>query len=141
MSTNVRFYLSYDIKNTLNSHFWRKKTVSILSLCTQRCYGRHNVSQKSVSILLHGVISLSDATSYDKGYFVRGSRLDGQKTAWTTFFLKSLTYFTVYRGCPMVLLRRNYIFQSFKRVSIIFQGRGGGGSSFFRGGGGVQMLI
>ena len=23
-STNVRFYLSYDIKTTLKSHFWRK---------------------------------------------------------------------------------------------------------------------
>ena len=25
MSMNVRFYLSYDIKITLKSHFWRKK--------------------------------------------------------------------------------------------------------------------
>ena len=37
-------------------------------LCTQRCYGRHNVSHKSIttsglSILLHGVILLPDATS------------------------------------------------------------------------------
>ena len=42
----------------------------ILSLCTQRCYGRHNVSRKSttsgLSILLHGVISFPDATSYVK---------------------------------------------------------------------------
>ena len=55
-STNVRFYLSYDIKITLKSHFCRK-IVIILSLCTQCCYGRH------------GVISLPDATSYDKLYF------------------------------------------------------------------------
>ena len=40
---NVRFYLSYDIKITLKSHFCRKNVI-ILSLCTQRCYGRHNVS-------------------------------------------------------------------------------------------------
>ena len=45
----------------------------MLSLCTwtQRCYGRHNVSRKSVttrglSILMHGVILLPEATSaYD----------------------------------------------------------------------------
>ena len=43
---NVRFYLSYDIKITLKFHFCRKNVV-ILSLCTQRCYGRHNVSRTS----------------------------------------------------------------------------------------------
>ena len=37
----------YDIKNTLKSHFWRKNFI-LLSLCTQHCYGRHNVSLKSV---------------------------------------------------------------------------------------------
>ena len=62
---NVRFYLSYDIKITLKSHFSRKSVI-ILSLCTQRCYGRHNVSRNGLQILLHGVISLPDATSYDK---------------------------------------------------------------------------
>ena len=35
--------LSYDIKNTLKSLFCRKN-VKILSLRTQLCYGRHNVS-------------------------------------------------------------------------------------------------
>ena len=39
----VRFYLSYDITITLKSHFCHKNVI-ILSLCTQRCYGRHNVS-------------------------------------------------------------------------------------------------
>ena len=43
-----RFYLSYDIKITLKSHFCLKNFI-ILSLCTQRCYGHHNVSQKSVN--------------------------------------------------------------------------------------------
>ena len=47
-STNVRFYLSYDIKITLKSHFCRKN-VMFLSLCTQRCYGHHNVSRKSIN--------------------------------------------------------------------------------------------
>ena len=47
-STNVRFYLSYDIKNTVKSHFWRKHII-MLSVCTQRCYGRNYVSQKSIN--------------------------------------------------------------------------------------------
>ena len=56
----------YHMTNTLKSHFWRKNVI-ILSLC----YGRHNVSvnlytTSGVSILLHGVISLPGATSYDK---------------------------------------------------------------------------
>ena len=34
----------YHMTNTLKSHFWRKN-VMILSSCTQRCYGRHNVSR------------------------------------------------------------------------------------------------
>ena len=60
----------YHMTNTLKSHFWRKN-VMILSLCTQRCYGRNYVSRKSITtsglqFLLHGVISLPDATSYDK---------------------------------------------------------------------------
>ena len=29
-------------------HFWRKN-VMILSSCTQRCYGRNNVSRKSIN--------------------------------------------------------------------------------------------
>ena len=48
MGTNVRFYLSYDIKITLKSHFCRENVI-ILSLCTQRCYGPHNVSRKSIN--------------------------------------------------------------------------------------------
>ena len=38
----------YHMSNTLKSHFWRKNVI-LLSLCTQRCYGRHNVSSKSIS--------------------------------------------------------------------------------------------
>ena len=37
-----------DIKITLKSHFCRKNVI-ILSFCMQRCYGRHNVSHKSVN--------------------------------------------------------------------------------------------
>ena len=39
----------YHMTNTyFESHFWRKN-VRILLLCTQRCYGRHNVSRKSIN--------------------------------------------------------------------------------------------
>ena len=40
----------YHMTNTLKSYFWRKNDIIlILSLCTQRCYGRHNVSRKSIN--------------------------------------------------------------------------------------------
>ena len=42
----------YHMTNTLESHFWRKNVI-ILSF-------------SGLQILLHGVISLPDATSYDK---------------------------------------------------------------------------
>ena len=35
----------YHMTNTLKPDFWRK-----MSLCTQRCYGRHNVSRKYIKI-------------------------------------------------------------------------------------------
>ena len=38
----------YHMTNTLKSYFWRKNVI-ILSLCMQRCYGRHNVSRKSIN--------------------------------------------------------------------------------------------
>ena len=38
----------YHMTNTLKPDFWRKNVI-ILSLCTQRCYGRHNVSCKSIN--------------------------------------------------------------------------------------------
>ena len=38
----------YHMTKTMKSDFWLK-TVIILSLCTQRCYGRHNVSRKSIN--------------------------------------------------------------------------------------------
>ena len=38
----------YHLTNTLKSHSWRK-IVKILSLCTQRCYGHHTVSRKSIN--------------------------------------------------------------------------------------------
>ena len=78
---NTRARLSdsiYHMTNTLESHFWRKNAI-LLSLCTQRCYGRHNVSRKSkttsgLSILLCGVISLPDGTSCDNcSYHIFGT--------------------------------------------------------------------
>ena len=38
----------YHMTNTLKSHFWHKNVI-MLSLCTQRCYGRHTVSRKSIN--------------------------------------------------------------------------------------------
>ena len=38
----------YHMTNTLKSHFWHKNII-ILSLSTQRCYGRRNVSRKSIN--------------------------------------------------------------------------------------------
>ena len=38
----------YHMTNSLKSHFWRKN-VMILSSCKQRCYGRNNVSRKSIN--------------------------------------------------------------------------------------------
>ena len=38
----------YHMTNTLKSHFWRKNVI-LLSICTQRCYGSHNVSCKSIN--------------------------------------------------------------------------------------------
>ena len=52
------------------------------------------------------------------------SRPNGQKTAWTTVFFKSSTYFTVYTGGPMVF---------FTEKTILFQGSIEG-PTFSRGG-------
>ena len=37
----------YHMTNTLKSHFCHKNV--IILLCKQRCYGRHNVSRKSIN--------------------------------------------------------------------------------------------
>ena len=38
----------YHMTNTLKSYFWRKNVI-IRSSCAQRCYGRHNISRKSIN--------------------------------------------------------------------------------------------
>ena len=38
----------YHMTNTLKSDFCRKNVI-ILSLCKQRCFGRHNLSKKSIN--------------------------------------------------------------------------------------------
>ena len=43
-SARIRFYLSYDLIISLKFHFFCKN-VTLLSLYTQRCNGRHNVSR------------------------------------------------------------------------------------------------
>ena len=48
-STRAQLLASiYHMTNTLKSHFWHKN-VMILSSCTQRCYGRHNIFRKSIN--------------------------------------------------------------------------------------------
>ena len=63
------YHMTLRILLNLNSGV---KNVIVLSLCTRHCYGRYNVSHKSVnsglSILLHGVISLPGTTSYDNSF-------------------------------------------------------------------------
>ena len=44
----------YHMTNTLKSHFWRKN-IMILSLCTQRFYGRQNVSPFYCMALFHSL--------------------------------------------------------------------------------------
>ena len=39
---------NYHMTDTLKSDFLRRNVI-ILSLCTQRCYGHHNVSPKSIN--------------------------------------------------------------------------------------------
>ena len=45
---NTKARMLDSIYHTMKSHFWRKNVI-ILSLCTQRCYGRHKGSRKSVN--------------------------------------------------------------------------------------------
>ena len=45
---NTRARMLDSIYHMIKSHFYRKNAI-ILSLCTQRCYGRHNVSRKSIN--------------------------------------------------------------------------------------------
>ena len=67
----------------------------------------------------------------------RGSMPDGQK--WTTYFFLSSTYFTVYRGCPMVWLQRKLFLFRGSRGGLTFSRRGGGPT--FSRGGGVLIII
>ena len=59
----------YHMTNTLKSHFYRKNVI-ILSLCTQRCYGRHNVSRKSINHLGDNCIQNFHLERYIVGYTV-----------------------------------------------------------------------
>ena len=49
MSTNVRFYLSYDIKNTLKSHFARKKRYVMLSIQSGRVVKAYEYYQTCIA--------------------------------------------------------------------------------------------
>ena len=45
---NTRARMLDSTYHMIKSHFCRKSII-IFSLCTQRCYGRHNVSRKSIN--------------------------------------------------------------------------------------------
>ena len=45
---NARVRMLDSIYHMIKSHFCCKNGI-FLSLCTQRCYGRHNVSRKSIN--------------------------------------------------------------------------------------------
>ena len=45
---NTKARMLDSIYHMIRSHFCRKNVI-ILSLCTQCCYGRHNVSRKSIN--------------------------------------------------------------------------------------------
>ena len=68
----VRIYLSYVIKVSFESHFWRKKVKNIhVDIAKLLWKSSYNVSRKSVNHkwfidFMHGVIVLPDAMSYDK---------------------------------------------------------------------------
>ena len=53
-STNVRFYLSYDFNNSLKFHFLRKKHYVRIHVMLPK----NMLTTRSLSIILHGVISL-----------------------------------------------------------------------------------
>ena len=47
---NTRARMLDSIYHMIKSHFCRKNVIILsLLLCTQRCYGRHNVSRKSIN--------------------------------------------------------------------------------------------
>ena len=63
---NVRLYLSYDIMITLKSHFLGKKCYNFVIVMDVITFPENLQTTSGLSILLHGVISLPDAMSYDK---------------------------------------------------------------------------
>ena len=71
---NVRFYLSYDIKCLLNWVFGLQ-TSRFYHIYMQRCYGCHYITLLNMqttsgsSMLMHGIISLPEVTSYDTIFY------------------------------------------------------------------------
>ena len=56
----------------------------------------HNVSRKSVSILLHGVITLPDATSYDKCSYYSFQKVNNKVADQTARICRLLCNFVVH---------------------------------------------
>ena len=75
MSTSARFYLSYDTKIVFYKRFLYQKRQHFATgkrdvYCRRQCITLrshlHILSTSGLSFLMHDVIRLSDATSYDK---------------------------------------------------------------------------
>ena len=77
---NVRFYLSHDIKTTLKTHFFCVKMSRFFYLLRSVIMDVISNIIRSVRTLLHGVISLPDAMSCDKRFYVILSK-NGEKVA------------------------------------------------------------
>ena len=96
----------------------------------------HKIDTDSAFFVIRGGNNLKRyVPCADPGFFFRGGGgVRKQSGRVLLFFFLSSTYFTVYRGVPMVLLQRKLLlFLGSRGGSNIFQG---GGQLFPRGGGG-----
>ena len=72
----------YHMTNTLKSHFWRKNVI-ILSLCTQRCYERHNVSRKSINLMVYRFYCMALFHSQTRRHMIkRNNKLVSSLNFW-----------------------------------------------------------
>ena len=80
----------------------------------------------------------------DPGIFVRGSRPDGQKTAWTKFFSIFLVlnlFYSLQKGSNGLLQRKLYFSKDPEGVQHFRGGGGGGGPASSGGGGGPNAYF
>ena len=71
------------------------------------------------------------------GFFFKGgggSRPDGQKTVWTTFFLVLNLFYSLQRGSNDIITEKTILFQGTRGGPTLFRGSGWGeGPTFSRG--------